>query len=176
MYKIYDKRYEGCFSAPRGRAYSAEGKPELSSTCSWKHRRVSISSSDRGAHVSRLGRGTDWGRHNTNTAARCRRRQQEQLMWKRWRCRWCRFRNHTYFLESDSKKTEKFKKSNSGFLCSQAMNIKEPKELQRMAREYCKDMAVELTLPAYHRWTLISTHSKISILLLSGLPQVSLDF
>merc|ERR1711963_142086 len=33
----------------------------------------------------------------------------------------------------------------------QAMNIKDPKELQRMAREYCKDMAVELTLPAYHR-------------------------
>jgi len=31
------------------------------------------------------------------------------------------------------------------------MNIKDPKELQRMAREYCKDMAVELTLPAYHR-------------------------
>jgi len=34
----------------------------------------------------------------------------------------------------------------------QAMNIKDPKELQRMAREYCKDMAVELTLPAYHRF------------------------
>ena len=35
------------------------------------------------------------------------------------------------------------------------MNIKDPKELQRMAREYCKDMAVELTLPAYHRWDFI---------------------
>ena len=55
------------------------------------------------------------------------------------------------FLEQDSKKTEKFKKSNYGLLCPQAMNIKDPKELQRMAREYCKDMAVELTLPAYHR-------------------------
>merc|ERR1712018_77942 len=33
----------------------------------------------------------------------------------------------------------------------QAMNIKDTKERQRMAREYCKDMAVELTLPAYHR-------------------------
>ena len=39
----------------------------------------------------------------------------------------------------------------SSFLL-QAMNIKDPKELQRMAREYCKDMAVELTLPAYHRF------------------------
>ena len=37
-------------------------------------------------------------------------------------------------------------------LLLQAMNIKDPKELQRMAREYCKDMAVELTLPAYHRF------------------------
>ena len=43
------------------------------------------------------------------------------------------------------------------FICPQAMNIKDPKELQRMAREYCKDMAVELTLPAYHRWGCKST-------------------
>ena len=43
-------------------------------------------------------------------------------------------------------------KSYISYLLLQAMNIKDPKELQRMAREYCKDMAVELTLPAYHRF------------------------
>ena len=43
-------------------------------------------------------------------------------------------------------------KSHISSLLRQAMNIKDPKELQRMAREYCKDMAVELTLPAYHRF------------------------
>ena len=33
----------------------------------------------------------------------------------------------------------------------QVMNIKDPKEFQRIAQDYCKDMAMELTLPAYHR-------------------------
>jgi hypothetical protein len=32
------------------------------------------------------------------------------------------------------------------------MNIKDPKELQRMAQEYCKDMAADLSLPGYHRF------------------------
>ena len=31
------------------------------------------------------------------------------------------------------------------------MNIKDPKEFQRIAQDYCKEMAVELTLPSYHR-------------------------
>ena len=33
----------------------------------------------------------------------------------------------------------------------QVMNIKDPKELQRIAQDYCKDMAQDLKLPAYHR-------------------------
>ena len=33
----------------------------------------------------------------------------------------------------------------------QVMGITDPAEFQRVAREYCKDMAMEMTLPAYMR-------------------------
>lgn len=33
----------------------------------------------------------------------------------------------------------------------QVMNITDPNEFQRIARDYCKEMAADLTLPAYHR-------------------------
>ena len=52
-------------------------------------------------------------------------------------------------------------KSYISSLLLQAMNIKDPKELQRMAREYCKDMAVELTLPAYHRFAFIVDNNQL---------------
>ena len=32
------------------------------------------------------------------------------------------------------------------------MGITDPAEFQRVARDYCKDMAMEMTLPAYMRW------------------------
>lgn len=35
----------------------------------------------------------------------------------------------------------------------QAMNITDEKEFQRIARDYCKDMAADLSLPGYHRVT-----------------------
>jgi len=33
----------------------------------------------------------------------------------------------------------------------QVMGITDPAEFQRVARDYCKDMAMEMTLPAYMR-------------------------
>ena len=162
-------RYEGCFSTPRGRAYSAEGKPELSSTCR-KHRGVSISSP---AQVSRLGGGTDWGRHNTNTAARCRRRQQEQLMWKRWRCRWCRFGKRANFWNKTPRRQRSSKTQTMDYYVLRRWTSR----TQRSCSEWRENIARTWLLSSpYLPTTGAPWFPKIYIPLLSGLPQVSLDF